>query len=99
MTPTERGKYRSMIKCSDHSAKFKARYFISTKDKVLTTQVKFTQDFVAPIGRHLHHLRTDGGGEFIADYYRDCYKTLVIIHQFSSPNTPEHTKNGTVALS
>ena len=90
VTPTERGNYRSMIKCSDHSAKFKAGYFISTKDKALTTQVKFTQDFVAPLGRHLQHLRTDGGSEFIADYFRDCCKTPVIIHQFSSPNTPEH---------
>ena len=41
-----------------------------------------------PLGLRLQHLRADGGGEFVADYSRDYYKTTVIIQQFSSPYTP-----------
>ena len=59
-----------MAKCSDHYTKFKVVDFISTKDKVLTTLVKFVQDLLMPLGLCLLHLRVDGGSEFIADYYR-----------------------------
>ena len=41
---------------------------ILTRDKALTTQVKFVQDFVMPLGLSLQHLHADGGGEFIADF-------------------------------
>ena len=41
-----------------------------------------------PHGLRPQHLRVDGGGEFIADYYRNNSKNTVIIQQFSSPNTP-----------
>ena len=78
-----------MVKYSDHFSKFKAIYFISSKDHALTTLVKFVQDLVMPLGLRLQHLRADGGGEFIAGYYREYCKTTAIIQQFSSPNTPE----------
>ena len=78
-----------MAKCSNHYTKFKAVYFILAKDKALTTQVKFVQDFVMPLGLRLQHLHSDGGGEFIADFYRDYCKTTTIMQQFSSTNTPK----------
>ena len=46
VTPTARRNYRFMVKCSDHSTKFKVIYFILTKDKPLSTLVKFVQDSV-----------------------------------------------------
>ena len=79
-----------MAKCSGHHTKFKVAYFISTKDKALTTLAKLMQDFFVPLGLRLQHLRADGGGEFITDYYRYRCKTMARIQQFSSPNTPEH---------
>ena len=88
--PVERGNYRFLAKCSTHDNKFKAVYFISTKEKALTTQVKFVQDFVMPLGLRLLYLRAHGGDEVIADYYSDCCKTPAILRQFNSPNTPEH---------
>ena len=89
LTPVVRGNYRFMAKYSDHYTKVKAVYFISTKDNALVTLIKFVQDFVMTLGLRLQHSRTDGGGEFIADYYRDYRKTTAIIKQFSPPNTPE----------
>ena len=35
-----------------------------------------------PLGLRLQGLRTDGGGEFVSDYYRDNCKTTAIIQQF-----------------
>ena len=78
-----------MAKCSSHYTKFKAVYFISTKDKALTTLVEFVQDFVMPPGLCLQHLLADGGSEFIADYYHDYCKTTVTMQQFSLLNTLE----------
>ena len=71
-----RGNYRFMAKYSDHYTRFKAIYFISTKDTAVTTLIIFVQAFVMPAGPRLLHLRVDGGGEFIADYYRDYLKTI-----------------------
>ena len=76
-----------MAKCSDHYNKFKAVYFISTKDKALTTLIRFVQDFGIPLELYLQHLRPDGGGKFIADYYCDYCKTTMIIQQFCLSNT------------
>ena len=78
-----------MAKYSDHCAKFKVDYFISTKDKALTVQVKIVQDFIMPLGLRLQHLRADGGGELVTDYHRHNCKTTAITQQFSSVNTPE----------
>ena len=72
----------------DHYTKFKVVYFISTKDKAMTNLVKFIQGLVRPIGPRLLNLRSDGGGEFIANYYLDYCKTTVIIQQVSSLNIP-----------
>ena len=77
--PVSRGNYRFMAKYSDHYTKFKAVYFISTKDKALTTLVNFMQGFVMLLSIFLLHLRADGGGEFIADYYCNYCKTTAII--------------------
>ena len=90
VTPGARGNCRFMTKCPDHYTKFKAVYFFSAKYKVLTTLVKFVQDFVMPLGLLLRHMRADGGGEFIASYYRDCCRTTAIIQLFNSPNTLEY---------
>ena len=38
VTPVARGNYRFVAKCSEYYTKFKAVYFISTKDKVLTAR-------------------------------------------------------------
>ena len=92
VTPAARLNYRFMSKYTDHCTKFKAVYFISTKNNALATLVKIVQGFVIPLGRYLLQLRADGSGEFIADYYRDYCKTTVVIQQFNSPNTTE--KNG-----
>ena len=67
-----------MAKCSDHFTKFKVVYPILTKDKALTTLVRFVQDFVMPLGTSPPNLRANGGGEFIADYYHDYCKTTAI---------------------
>ena len=79
-----------MAKCSNHYAKLKVVYFISTKDKSLTILVQSVQDFVVPLELSLQHFRADGDGEFIADYYHDFCKIVAIMQQFSSSNTPEH---------
>ena len=77
-----RGNKRFRTKFCNHCIKFKVVYFISTKDKALTILVKFVQDFVMPLGFRLLHLRADGRGDFIVDYYRDgtgvrsCSKSL-----------------------
>ena len=63
VTPAVRGNYHFMAKYSDHYTKFEAIYLISTKDKVLTTLVKFVQDLVMLLGLRLQHLRADGDGE------------------------------------
>ena len=68
-----------MTKYCDHYTKFKAVYFISTKDKALTILIKFVQDIVNAFRAFLQHLHADGGGEFIAGYYRDYCKTTEII--------------------
>ena len=89
VTPTARGNYRFLVKCSDHYTKFKAVYLFLKKDKSLATLVKLVQDFVIPLRLGLLHLRADSGGDFTVDYYHDYYKTTMIIQQFSSPNTSE----------
>ena len=78
-----------MARYSDHFTKFKTGYIMLTKDKTLTTLVKFVQDIVIPLGLHFLHLCADGGGEFIADHYRGYCKTTVIIRQFTLPNITE----------
>ena len=90
VTPAPRGNNCLMTKCSDHYTRFKAVYFMSTKDEALTILVKSVHDFVMLLGRNLQHLRADGGGESIADYYRDCCKTTATIQQFNSLKPPEH---------
>ena len=88
-TPAARGNCRFMAKYSDHYTKITAVYFISTKDKALTTLFKFVQDLVMPLGLHLQHLRADGGAVFTADYYREYCKTTAVMQQFRLSNTPE----------
>ena len=73
----------------DHCTKFNVVYLISTKNKTLTILVKFVQALAIPLGLRLLHLRNDDKDKLIADFYRDYYKTTVIIQQFSQPNTPE----------
>ena len=51
--PTAHESYRFMAKYSNHYIKLKVVYFISTKDKALTTFVHFMQDFVMPLRRCL----------------------------------------------
>ena len=67
VTPAARGNYRFMAKCSDHYITFRAVHIITAKGKVLTTLIKFVQDFVIPLELRLQYLCTDGGGEIIAD--------------------------------
>ena len=81
-------KVKIKAKYSDHYTKFKAAYFISTKDKALTTLVELVQVFVMPLGLCLIHLRIDAGSGFIADYYN----TTAIIQQFSLPATLEQNR-------
>ena len=87
--PAARANYRFMVRYSDHYTKFKVVDFISTKDKALTTLVKYVQDFVMLLGLSLLYLHAIGGGVFTFDYYHDHSKTTVIIQLFNSPNTPE----------
>ena len=71
VTPVACWNYRFIVKNSNHYTNFKAIYFISTKEKVLTPTVKFMQDLVLPLRLRLLHFRVDGGGRLIANYYRD----------------------------
>ena len=50
VTSVARENYRFMTKYSTHYTKFKAVYFISTKDKALTALVKFMRDLVISLG-------------------------------------------------
>ena len=55
-----------------------------------------TTSFAVPLitqrrrGANICHQRLEYPNERTADYYRDYCKTMTIIQQFSSPNTPKH---------
>ena len=49
VTRAARGNCHFMANCPDHYTKFKVVRYISTKDKALTTLVKFVQHFVTAL--------------------------------------------------
>ena len=89
ITPPAQGGYRLIAKFTDHFTTFKAVYFIKTKDDALTTLCRFIQDLAIPLGLRIHRLRSDRGGEYIADYCRSYCKTTGIRQEFTPPYTPQ----------
>ncbi|CAN0018413.1 unnamed protein product, partial [Sphacelaria rigidula] len=60
-----------------------------TKDETLTTLCRFIQDLSIPLGLRVHRLRSDRGGEYIADYFKKYCKTMGTRQEFTSPYTPQ----------
>ncbi|CAM9498217.1 unnamed protein product [Sphacelaria rigidula] len=78
-----------MTKFTDHYTRFKAGYFIETKDETLRTLCRFIKDLAIPLGLRVHRLRSDRGGEHIADYFGRYCKTTDILQEFTAPYTPQ----------
>jgi len=78
-----------MAKFTDHFTRFKVVYFIKTKDDTLTTLCKFIQDVAIPLGLRVQRLRSDRGGEYIADHFRKYCKTTGIRQEFTAPYNPQ----------
>ena len=68
-----------MAKFTDHYSRLKVVYFIKAKSEALSTLVKYIQDVAIPLGLRVHRLRSDRGGEYIADYFRRYRKTIGIL--------------------
>ena len=78
-----------MAKFTDHFTRFKVVYFIKTKDYTLTTLCKFIQDVAIPLGLRVQRLRSDRGGEYIADHFRKYCETTGILQEFTAPYSPQ----------
>ena len=89
VTPTALGGYQYMAKFTDHYSRLKVVYFIKAKSEALSTLIKFVQDVAIPLGLRVHRLRSDRGGEYIADYFRRYCKTTGILQEFTAPYTPQ----------
>eukprot|EP00903_Cladosiphon_okamuranus_P009153 g8746.t1 len=80
--------YMYVSKFTDEVTRYKAFYLIRSKDKALDTLVRFVQDLAIPYGRRVLRLRSDGGGEYRAGYFKKSCKQTGIV-EFTATNTPQ----------
>jgi hypothetical protein len=65
-------------------------YLIKTKDEVFNVFKKFKVLVEKQAERAIKILRTDGGGEYTSQDFRDFCTTMGITHEVTAPYTPHH---------
>lgn len=83
------GGYTYIAKFTDLFSRFKAAHFIESKRDALYTLRRFIEDVATPTGRRVHRLRSDGGGEYTSDSFRDYCKATGVVQEFAAPSTSQ----------
>ena len=65
-------------------------YLIKRKNEVLSVFKKFKSLVERQSGSKIKVLRSDGGGEYAASEFSDFCEKEGIVHEFTSPYTPQH---------
>ena len=73
---------------TDELTRYKAFYLIRSKTEAIDSLVRFVEDLAIPYGRRVIFLRSDGGGENRARYFRNYCKQTGIVQEFTATNTP-----------
>lgn len=79
------GVYRYMAEFTDHCTRFKLLHVISTKDEMLPMLCRFFQDLAMPLGLRTNRLRSDRGGEYVADCCIRYCEATDILQDFTAP--------------
>ena len=89
ITPEALGGYKYVSKNSDECTKWTEIHLLKSKHDALIAFQSFIKSAVLPIGFRVERLRTDKGGEYTSDKFRDyCLQTGVSL-EYASTNTPQ----------
>ena len=89
ISPAAKGGYMYVSKFTDELTRYKAFYLIRSKTEAIDSLVRFVEDLAIPYGRRVIFLRSDGGGENRARYFRNYCKQTGIVQEFTATNTPQ----------
>jgi transposase InsO family protein len=67
---------------------------LQTKDQAVDAFIKFRAEAEKSVGYQIKILRSDRGGEFLANSFQSVCEKAGIKHQFTAPYTPQ--QNGVV---
>lgn len=87
--PTAKGGYKYVSKFTCEYSRMNAVYLIKSKDEAVDTLDRYHHDIVIPHVFRMHFLRTDCGGEYIANYYKEYCQSIGIVQEFTAPATPQ----------
>ena len=76
-------------KFTDHHTRLKSVYFLSKTNEAKDALINYTQDVVIPSGHRLQRLRSDRGGEYTGQEYREYCLQSGIKQEFAATNTPQ----------
>ncbi|GJX40230.1 putative RNA-directed DNA polymerase [Tanacetum coccineum] len=65
-------------------------YLLKHKHEVFETFKVFKNEVENQLGKTIKALRSDRGGEYISQEFKDYFKTCGIIQRFTPPYTPQH---------
>ena len=91
ITPTAKGGFRYAICFVDDYSGFVCHYFLRNKSDATRATAQFLADVSAIVTVKV--LRTDNGGEYTSNEFKDLLVKHAIKHEMSAPHTP--SQNGT----
>lgn len=91
--PSVRG-LRYMITFIDDFSRYVRVFFMKGKSESFSKFKEFKEVAEAEIGKKIHCLRTDNGGEYMSDEFSQFLQENHIRHQYTCPYTPQ--QNGVV---
>ena len=80
---------RYFVTFTDDFSRFCHVYFLKRKSEVLTKFKEFHAEVTNLLGKRMKVLRTDNGGEYVSAEFEQYLKEHGIIHEVTTPYTPQ----------
>ncbi|GJR03671.1 retrotransposon protein, putative, ty1-copia subclass [Tanacetum coccineum] len=78
------------ITFTDDYSRYGYVYLLKHKHEVFETFKYFKNEVEKSTGKSLRHIRSDRGGEYISQEFKDYLKAYGIVQQLTPPYTPQH---------
>lgn len=89
ISPPAKGGYTYVSKFTDEYSRMNAVYLLKTKNEAVDSLGNYVKDIIIPNGFRLERIRSDCGGEYVAEYYKKYCKSTGIVQEFTAPATPQ----------
>ena len=89
ISPSALRGFQYVSKITDVFSRWTTLYLMKSKSDTLDTFKLFVHSVVMPLGRRVHRLRTDKGGEYIGKYFRDYCVNSGVKLEFAATATPQ----------